>query len=297
MLIANGFITETPSQAYLQVCDRCDGHEVRTTPLPTVEAMTYWLSDRGDVYSCQRMKTMCLTKPIRVESRYKKGCSIRYSVGKGNQAQAFMQNVMYSTFVSGQWEADMEFTFKDGNPYNFQLTNIKPKKPEVSPVLIENMYTLQNLYRSCHLDVAWYLRKFHNIPLDDCKDISSDTFFYLCAFRPYSPDHFIGIWKQAADHRATDWQKKHARCCEGLFWEEDGKIEERFGKCDHPVEVADIWGCIRGEKRKQYLRLWSEGETNVEIAERTGASYGTVGSEICRAIKELKMFYQKDIAV
>ena len=295
MLLANGFITETPSQAYLQVCDRCDGHEVRTTPLPTVETMTYWLSDRGDVYGCQRMKSMCLTKPIRVESRYKKGCSIRYSVGRGDQAQAFMQNVMYSTFVSGQWEADMEFTFRDGNPYNFLLPNIEPKRPAVSPVLIENMEALQGIYRSCHNEVAWYIRKAHDIPLDDCKDIASDTFFYLCTFRPYRPDHFIGIWKQTANHRAIDWQKKHVRQCEGLYWE--GTTEERFGQPDRHVEVADIWGCIRGEKRRAYLRLWSEGETNVEIAERTGASYGTVSSEICRAIKELKMFYQKDIAV
>lgn len=104
MLLANGFITATPSEALLQVKERCHGHEVRTTPLPTVEAMTYWLSDRGDVYGCQRMKSMCLTKPIRVESRYKKGCSIRYSVGRGDQAQAFMQNVMTppSSAVSGK---------------------------------------------------------------------------------------------------------------------------------------------------------------------------------------------------
>lgn len=294
MLLANGFITATPAEALLQVRDRCDGHEVRTAPLPTVDTMTYWLSERGEVYGCQRMKTMCLTKPVRVESRYKKGCSIRYSIGKGNQSQAFMQNVMYSTFVTGEWNGDAEFTFRDGNPYNYLLANIEPKKPEVSPVLTDNLEALQEVYRSRHLEVSWYIRKFHDIPLDDCRDIASDTFFYLCGFRAYSPSHFIGIWKQTADHRATDWQKHHRRCCEGLFWEEG---EERFGKPDRPIEVADIWGCIRGEKRKQYLRLWCEGETNVEIAERTGAAPSTVGSEVCRAIKELKVEFRKDIAV
>ena len=48
MLIANGFITETPSQAYLQVCDRCDGHEVRTTPLPISASAKHW----WDITSC-----------------------------------------------------------------------------------------------------------------------------------------------------------------------------------------------------------------------------------------------------
>lgn len=295
MVIANGFITETSQQAFMQVCDRCDGREVRTTPLPAADTMLYWLSEKGDVFGCQQMKTMCVTKPIRVESRYKRGCSIRYSLGQGRQENAFMQNVMYSTFVTGQWEADMEFTFHDGNPYNFQLGNIEPKQPKESPVLMNNLERLQDVYRSHHLDVAWYIRKTHDIPLDDCRDIASDVFFYLCAFRAYSPDHFVGIWKQTAAHRATDWIKHHARYSESLFCPEEG--EERFGKPDRAVEVADIWGFVRGEKRKQYLRMWSEGETNVEIAEQTGASYGTVTGEICRAIKELRMIYRKEMAV
>ena len=294
MVIANGFITSSPAEAFLQVCNRCDGHEVRAVPLPFVDTMTYWLSARGEVYGCQRMKTMCLTKPVKVDSRYKKGCSMRYSTGEGNQKQAFMQNVMYSTFVSGKWDGEMEFTFRDGNPYNYQLANIEPKKSEVSSVLKPNLEALKGVYVSNHLEVAWYIRKFFDIPLDDCRDIASDVFFYLCGFRAYSPDNFIGIWKQTAAHRAQDWFKRHSRCCEGLFWEEG---EERFGKPDRHVEVADIWGFVRGEKRKWYLRLWSEGETNVEIADRTGASYGTVSSEICRGLNELKMIFSNDIAV
>lgn len=296
MIIANGFITETPQQAFMQVCERCDGYEVRTAPLPTVGTMTYWLSAKGDVYGCQRMKTMCLTKPVRVENRYRKGCHIRYSTGHGNQCQAFMQNVMYSTFVTGEWDADMEFTFLDGNPYNFALHNLKPKKPSSIPVLLNNMDALQNVYQSHHLDVAWYIRKSHaDIPLDDCKDIASDTFFYLCSFRAYKPDYFVGIWKQTAEHRAIDWWKRYVCNYEGLYWEDNG--EERFGRPDRTVEVADIWGAVRGEKRKRYLRLWSHGETNVEIAESTGASYGTVSGEISRAISELKTVFKKDRVV
>lgn len=294
MVIANGFITPTIPEALTEVKQRCDGHEVRTTPLPTVATMTYWMSDKGDVFGCQRLKSMCVTKPIRIESRYKKGCNIRYSTG-GGQSNAFMQNLMYATFVSGLWDADMEFTFKDGNPYNYQLTNIEPRKPDISPVLMPNLETLQSVYASCHNEVAWYIRKYWtDISLDDCKDIASDAFYYLCSFRSYSPDYFVGIWKQTAVHRAQDWYQRYMRCCEGLYSEEG---EERFGHTDKEVEVADIWGFVRGEKRKQYLRLWSEGETNVEIAERTGSSASTVGSEICRAVKELRTIYNKDIAV
>ena len=295
MVIANRFITQTTAEAFGRVCSLNKDREVKAVPLPTIATMTYWLSDDGRIYGCQQMRNMCVTKPVKVDSRYKKGCSMRYSIGEGNQKQAFMQNIMYSTFVTNTWDGDMEFTFKDGNPYNYQLTNIEPKKPEIVPVLKPNLEALQQVYASHHSDVSWYIRKFFDIPLDDCKDIASDVFFYLCGFRSYTPDHFVGIWKQTAVHRAQDWWKHRSFADASLYWEESG--EERFGKPDREVEVADIWGCVRGEKRKQYLRLWSEGETYAEIAERTDSTPGTVSGEVCRGLKELRMFFEKDIAV
>jgi hypothetical protein len=85
------------------------------------------------------MATMCVTKPLRIERRYKRGCSMRYSIYGGKQKEAYMQNVMYSTFVSKEWLPDLLFTFKDGNQYNFKLANIEPERKRVNQVLIDNI--------------------------------------------------------------------------------------------------------------------------------------------------------------
>lgn len=47
MVIANGFITPTIPEALIEVKSRCNGHEVRTTPLPAVATMTYWRATRA----------------------------------------------------------------------------------------------------------------------------------------------------------------------------------------------------------------------------------------------------------
>lgn len=295
MVIANGFITQTVSEAYREVCNRSDT-PVLPVPLPSIDTMTYWLSEAGEMYGCQRMKQMCLTKPLRVERRYKRGCHIRYSIGAGNQSQAFMQNVMYATFVSKQWDADTEFVFHDGNQYNFLLDNIEPKKPQVNHLMLENVETLQKVYQKHFLDVVSHIRWCNSeVPLDDCKDIASDTFFYLCGFKPYTPDNFIGIWKQTAEHRAIDWWKNHIRCSYGILWDEDG--EERFGTPARQVEIADIWLHIRGEKRTRTMQLYSEGLTPTEIAEEMNCTLGTVSSCITRTVQHLQSVFKNDIAI
>lgn len=295
MVIANGFITKTVGEAHHEVCNRV-ASPVLPVPFPSIDTMTYWLSEQGELFGCQRMKNMCVTKPLRVERRYKRGCHVRYAIGKGNQEQAFMQNVMYSTFILKSWDADMEFVFHDGNQYNFMLENIEPKQPKVNHVLLDNVFNLQSVYARHHLAVAYYIRKFFiGIPLEDCKDIASEAFFYLCGFKAYTPDYFIGIWKQTAENRAIDWWKKHIRCNEDIIWHEDG--EERFGNLPNEIEVADIWRHIRGKKRTQTMQLYAEGLTPTEIAEEMHCTLGTVSSCISRTVKKLQSVFRKELAV
>ena len=295
MVIGNGFLCKTGEEAYERVCDM-SGCAVKAAPLPTVPQMTYYVTESGDMFGVQRSTNFFLTKPLRIERRYKSGCSIRYSIPGARQACAFMQNVMWSTFVTGTWSGDMKFTFRNGNVYDYRLDNIEPKKEEVSSYLLENMERFKRMYKGHLLDVAWYVRMyFMKIPLDDCKDIASDSFFGLCAFKPYEPDELIKVWKTVARKRGIDWMKKRFRCQESLFYEDSG--EERYGCPDREVEVADIWRHIRGEKRTMTMRLFAEGEPSMEIAKAVGNSYQTVTSEICRTLQHLRRIYQKDIAV
>lgn len=246
------------------------------------------------MFGCQQMKSFCLTKPLRIEQRYSPGCNIRYSVGEGKQKTAYMQYIMYATFVSGCWDEKLKLAPKDGNPNNYQLDNIEVKEEDLS-VFCNNVCLLQEVYRKEFKNVVWYAKWVSDkIELEDAKDIASNTFYELCHIPfPYDPNNFVGLWKDQSKKRAYDFLNFHHRF-EGLTFD-DG--EERFGKTDRQVEVADIWRHIRGEKRTKTMQLFCQGETPTEIAEALGTTLGTVSSCITRTVQHLQGIYKNDIAV
>ena len=269
--------------------------DVRPIPFPTVDSMTYWVTEKGDAFGCNKMRTMCVTRPLKIERRYKRGCNIRYSIYGGKQKEAYMQNVMWSAFVSKEWLPDLEFSFKDGNQYNFALSNIEPKKTKANQTLLDNIRLFAVEYERYFNKVVNHLHWVSSdIPYDDIKDIASETFLYLCGFRSYaSDDNFAKIWTRTAEKRCVDWWRKYQCGKEGLFHEDSQ--EEKYSVPEHRVEVADIWRHLRGEKCKKTMQLYSEGLTPTEIAKEMGSSIGTVGSCITRTIQNLREIYSADI--
>lgn len=294
MVIANGFITATVSEAYKEVNNRC-GCTVQPIPFPTVDTMTYWLSEKGEIFGCQLMRNMCVTKPLRVERRYKRGCHMRYSIPGGKQKEAYMQNVMYSTYVAKEWLPDLMFTFKDGCQYNFLLGNIEPIKPKANQIMLDNIKTFQCDYDKHFTKVVNHIHWVYNdIPYDDLKDIASDTFFYLCGARYYrGNDNFTAIWIRMTERRCIDYYRRYLSGREDLFHEDSR--EEKFSVPAHRVEVADIWRHLRGEKCKRTMKLYSEGMTPTEISKEMDSTLSTVSSCITRSILHLQKIYRNDI--
>lgn len=295
MVIANGFISPDKDAALEEVKRLCKGSEVRVAVMPPLCTMTYFVSDKGEMFGCQQMKNFCLTKPLRIEKRYSLGCNIRYSVGGGKQSNAYMQYIMYSTFVSHAWDDNIVLEPKDGNVYNYQLDNIKVKSEDYS-LFKSNIDTLARVYDSNFMDVAWYARYVSmDIEMQDAKDIASNAFFELCNIPyPYMSDNFVGLWKSQVRKRSLDFLSFRNRFTEQIFTD-DG--EERYGKTDRDVEIADLWWHIRGDKRKQTMKMFSEGMTPTEIAEEQNCTLGTVSSCISRTIQHLQGIYANDIAI
>jgi DNA-directed RNA polymerase specialized sigma24 family protein len=292
MVIANGFISADKNAALQDASERASG-KVRVAVMPPLCAMTYFVSDKGEMFGCQQMKNFCLTKPLRIEKRYSLGCHIRYSVGGGKQLNAYMQYIMYSTFVSHVWDDNLILEPKDGNVYNYQLDNIKVKSEDHS-LLRSNVNMLSDVYGTYFMDVAWYARYVSvDIELQDAKDIASNAFFELCNISyPYMVDNFVGLWKSQVRKRSLDFLSFRNRFTEQIFTD-DG--EERYGNTDRNVEVEDLWWHIRGDKCRQTMRLYAEGETPTEIAERIGSKRASVASCITRTIQHLQGIYANDI--
>lgn len=250
------------------------------------------------MFGCQRMSSMCITKPLKIERKYKRGCHMRYSIYGGKQKEVFMQNVMYSTFVAKEFLPDMQFTFRDGNQYNFSLGNIEPVKPKVNQKLLDNMDYMKSIYEKEFNNVVNHINWTNSdIPKDDSKDIVSETFFYLCGFRYYGKeDNFTAIWMKVSELRAIDWRRNYLFGKEGLFLEDS---EERFtSPAAPPVEIADIWRHIRGEKTTRIMQLYyNEDLTPTEIAQEIGSTLSNVGSCITHTTQKLKQIYAKDINI
>lgn len=295
MVIGNGFISENKELALLETKKRAKGDDVRLAVMPPLCSMTYFVSNIGEMFGCQQMKNFCLTKPLKIEQRYSPGCNIRYSVSGGKQKAAYMQYIMYSTFVSGEWSEDLKLNPKDGNVYNYQLNNIEEKKENYS-IFVHNLIQLQHVFRSNFKEVAWFVRYVSSeVDFEDAKDIASNTFYELCNIPyPYNPDNFIGLWKDQTRKRTLDFIASRFRFAVNVLFE-DG--EERFSSPENFMEVENVWLHIHGDKRKRTMKLFSEGMTPTEIAEEMGVTLGTVSSCITRTLRHLQSVYRTDIAI
>lgn len=290
MVISNGFISLTKTEAYREVCRRCSSR-VLTVPLPTIDTMTYWLSEDGEIYGCQQYKSFVLTKQLKIERRYKRGCSIRYAIGDSKQSNAYMQNIMYATFVSHEYIETQNFEFKDNNQYNYHLSNITLKKAQVSPLEHNNLHELKDIYKKYFNKVVRRITlRYTTLSEEDCKDIASEAFYYLCKCRRYKPSYFLGIWIHIALKRAIDFLYVHTR--HNTLHDDDIK-EEDFSWWHNfdNIDTKKILDTIKSERARYIIHRYMEGYTIKEIAQETQIASSSVSCSLSRSIKKLKDIY------
>lgn len=293
MVISNGFISQTKGEVIQELRKRIKGTEVQPVPLPyIVDTMTYYISDTGELFGSQQYKTFYLTKPLKVETRYSVGASIRVALGNKKYKNEYMQNLMYWTYISREYIEDIDVGFKDGNIYNYQLDNLHISLP-FPQVLHDNMEKLKDVYKSFFLTVAWYARFVNmNISLDDAKDIASNVFYEICKHDyPHSQDNFVGLWKSQVKKRVFDFMDYRNSFCNVVF--DDG--EERLHSEDKAIEILDVTKHLSGNKTRKTIELWLQNETPTDIAKLMGCSLSTVSSCITRNIQKLKQIYKKEI--
>lgn len=295
MVLGNGFISYSSNDVLREIRDISKGKDIRVIPLPTIDTMTYYISDIGEVYGCQKMKNMYLTKPLRIENRYSLGSNFRYVYAKGKQKAVYMQYVMYCTFVLGYWDEDLKLEAIDGNVYNYQLDNIKIKGKKLPIRFLNNMSLLKDVYKSHFNDVAWYSKFIADIDFDDCKDIASNAFYEICGWEiDFDCDLFVGLWKNKVRERTLDFIKFNTRFKDVMFGENG---EELMGECDKERDVIEWRKLLNGTQRKKMYQQWLNGDTPTDIAEDNGVGLSTVSGYITRFNQILRNEYRKDILI
>lgn len=292
MVIGNGYICKTEDQVLSRILQNCDGEDVRIAPLPmVVNTMTYYISNIGEMFGCQKYKDFYLVKPLKIERRYKIGASIRVAEGNNKYSHQYMQYIMYWAFVCGEYNPNVKLNFKDNNVYNYQLSNIEVQK-EDNGKFRDNLYRFMHIYKSHFSDVARYARIWNaKTSIDDCKDLASKAFYELCEndYTFINEDQFIGTWKRVVGRRSIDFGVYNNRF-DSLFYE-DGT--ERYGTISQKETI-----CLSSLKRpseKSVLKLWMQGYTPTEISEMQGCNRSTVSAHLTRSIQFLKKYYKRDI--
>lgn len=295
MVLANGFISKTKFDVIEELRKRVKGKDIQPIPLPyAVGTMTYYISNIGEVFGSQKHKDFYLTKPLKIENRYKEGCNIRVACGNKKYKNEWLHKLMYWTFVSKEYIEDIQLSFKDNNQYNYQLDNITIATPKFPTILYDNLHKLKDVYKSHFLDVTWYARFISlDISFDDAKDIASNTFFEICKHEyPYNQAYFVGLWKSQVKKRVLDFLKYHFRFSDLC----DVNGEEWLKNQDaRNIEVIDYRKHLSGNKTRRIIEMWLQNESPSDIAKIMGCSSSTVRSGITRSIKRLQQIYKKDI--
>lgn len=293
MVLANGFISKDEQEVINELNNMIKGSCIFPIPLPyKADIMTYYISDIGEVFGSQKYENFYLTKPLKIEKRYKSGCHIRIACGNKKYKNEYIQNLMYYTFITKQYVENITLSFLDNNQYNYQLDNICIKQDNGNEIERKNIELLCDAYKRYFSNVVWYVKFINNqISLEDAKDIVSDTFFEICQ-TPYNydKDYFIGLWKSQVKKRTLDFITYNSRFVDLYDWNEIPYSQD-FCNC------IDYKKNIKGNKTLKIFELWLQNENNDEIAKIMGVSPSSIRCCITRSLQKLKKTYQKDILI
>lgn len=286
MVIGNGFFADTKEDARAEMQKR-KGCKVEPVPFPTIGNIIYYVSEQGDLFGVQKVADKFIAREKK-PTRYKIGYSARMSTAQHKEARIPLQLIVWNSFVAKQW-TDTELEFKNGNQYDVSVSNLQPKKKEVPKEWTDRMQHLSQIYDKFFNHVCWYANYVSNLDIDDCKDIAQNAFMYLCTdgYREcaYMDERFVGLWCKVAKLRAYD------KINFGFRFAED--VERISGGIRNGYEV-DLIEVLPGEKQKQYLRLYIEGNTPTEIAKLMGVTLGSVSSSVTRSIKYLRKYLHNE---
>lgn len=298
MNINGGFFSDTEDDALRQM-QRIVGCEVKRCVYPTANNLTYYLSERGDLFSIQNIKGKLLTRGPKQPSskhihgkRKDGGTTLRLSNGRhGPGGESFIKAelLVYCTYILGRWEPDLQIDFKNGQASDIRPDNLEEHREAIPQEWSERLTTYSDIYRANFDRVAESVKWWAHISKEDAKDIAQTTFIWLCT-SGYKDSVSVALWFYWSRLRAQDFWKHHARHYNTADYD---TILELRGQRDTPVEV-DLFHLQKGTKRVRYLELWAQGHTPTEIARECGCSLATVSSSITRSIQFLQRYFKKE---
>ena len=284
MVIGNGFFSASISDA-LQEMEQRSGCEVKRLPFSTIGNIEYYISCNGDLYGVQHIADRVITRKKR-HQRYKRGFTARLSYDAHRELFVHLENLVYSAFIANEYLPDIELQFKNGNPYDVRPENLFIRPDTNKQRYRDTMMKYVCVYASCFIRFCYSCQYHTGIDIDDSKDIVSQTFIYLCT-DGHNPsikteDDFAGLWYKLSQMRCVDFLRHR--------WLNVYGEEENLESRSRVSYEIDLFALLKGEKRKQYMKMYFEGNKPTEIAKHFGFSLGAVSSEVTRGVQYLRNY-------
>lgn len=285
------FLTNTEEEA-LKEMEKRSNCRVWPCVCPTIGARSYCISENGELYGMRYVKMtkqyVCSIQKPRYDRHNE---YFWYAIcTTPDREELFLGEVLvWCTFVLGRWEPDVQLDFKDGNRLHVRLDNLETHKLVVPKLWGDRMKAWEDDYKMWFDYVAEFVAYKDRIRLDDAKDVAQYIFMMLVTqsenHKPIS--NFTGTWIHWAVVNGLHYHRELPKHCN------IDDAELYIGTHDKPYEL-DLFGLVKNEKHRQWLRLYMEGNSQAEIAELYGTSEGTISTELHRVIKNLREHFKSE---
>lgn len=241
-----------------------------------------------------KYKDFFLIKQLKISDRYKKGCSVRLKLMQDKEIIAYMQNIMYCTFVKCiPYTNEIDVVFKDKNTKNYQLHNLHEKVRQNENMAL-NLRIHKDVYNTNFIDLCYYSHFLDEyLSIDECKDIVSESFYELCGSKQEITEYYFLVkWKITVRHRTFDYLERKYRTSLEDFVKEKSMVSEGVA-----FEVENPLNAISNERHKRMVELWAQNVPTREISEITSEKESTIRCNVSRVLSYLKKYYKKDIEI
>ena len=247
----------------------------------------YYISEKGKLFIFRPYKGYYVI--YEKERRLNNGRTPIYElmITNGKDRTINIEKLVYCTFVLGEYIDKLKIEFKDGNPLNFDVSNLQVKNL-LNEDCARRMYGYTEEYKKSFKYVAAYLAYFLGIADEDAQDVAQDAFLNMLARKhEQKARDFVALWiADAVQIGVNLWNKKTRFQSIDYMEREPGKIDVPFG-----LDVIEVLG---NTNMRKCLDLQLQGASMKEIAEETGIPFKAIGSHITRAKRKLRKYLLTD---
>ena len=198
-----------------------------------------------------------------------------------------IERLVYCTFVLGEYKEGLKVEFKDGNPRNYDVSNLRVKNL-LNEDAARRMFGYVSIYEKDFNRVVSYIAWYLNIEKEDAQDVAQDAFLDMLARKQeQKARNFTTLWiGRAVDFGINLWRKR-TRFQSIDYLESEPVIEDvPFG--------LDVLNVLGNTNYRKCLDIQLQGASMKEIQEETGLSVGSVGQALSKAKSKVRNYLKTD---